>query len=1327
MIVDGEQPEIINVREAARRLNRHENTIRNWARSGVLKSAKVPGTSVLSFYARDVDRLRERRGAAVASVQDERRVIGPELVDASQLNQWASTREAQHRFPGLIRRLLASTPGITDISIRAGEGVSAPGWDGQAESSGSAFLPSGSLRFEFGAGVKPGSKAEADYRKRCDDPLGVDPSESVFVFATPRRWQGAAKWASEKQAEGHFADVRVLDADDLEGWLQQTPAVHHWISELLGRRPQDANTMEQWWDRFRARTKPPLPASLFLAGRKEESERLADLLLDSRPQVVVVKATWREEAVAFIWATIERLRNEGKHLQPPLIVKSDETWSRVASEPGLMMLIPFFDDVELLAAKQAGHNVIIPIGWEQAAPGEHIELRRLDRHEATKALESAKLKDSQDAYQLSALARRSLPSLIRKLASNPTFARPAWSQPPDAALLAPLVLVGSWTASDADQAIVSQLVGRPWHEIETSLAKWRNVDDPPFVRPGTQWHLASAQEAFLLFHDLLTTSELQRWEEIAAGVLLERDPKLDLSPDDRPMAQLTGAVRKHSSVLRRGLAQSIALLGTESEPLSDGLTSRDHANRLVRKLLDEANGDTSGKLWGSLADELQLLAEAAPEAFLDAVHADLDTDQPILRLMFQDSEDGSGLFTASPHTGLLWALEVLCWSAAHLSDAARALARLAAIDPGGRLSNRPLNSLSDIFVGWIRHTGATPGARFASLQQINQETPEVAWELTLAIWPSQHATSSPPASPRFHDWKPETRRVSIGDWIDFVTQLVQLAIDQANVNAERWAQLSQRLGPLPPDERERVLQALENFTDSASLSSAEQLTLWEAVDREVARHRRFPSAEWSMSEELLIRMEAIAAGIEPQSDVGRYAYLFDWRPDLPGIGKREEHYEEVLARMRKEAIQDTLESGSIDGLRSLAERSKAHGQLGWTVAEVAPEDLTTELLELLDSDSQSLRALAEGWARRTMLDKGVAWLRTSLNRPEMSKLSRRKALALAAPANSATWDALGDIDPSLSDAYWKEVGIWNVENADVDRAVQELLHHHRPWVAVDLLAFAAHGHNDGQAAEVKPALVAKVLDRAVAAELDTQSQSPGYEVGVLLDYLEKKGYADDELARYEFLFFSLLEHHREPRALYSALRESPDLFIDLVKRVYRGKNERRRQLNERDAALAQHAWRILENWRQVPGRRENGTIDAKQLDSWVQEARLAFADSDRADIGDEQIGAVLSASPEGSDGIWPAEAVRDLIERIGSTSIESGLHVGLRNSRGITSRGVYDGGDQERALAVKYRDWARECSSQWPRTSRMLRNIADSYEREAHMHDVDAEISGDVE
>jgi excisionase family DNA binding protein len=52
---------LIGTREAARRLRVHENTIRNWADTGVLPCARrLPGSRFRRFRIADVEALRDR-------------------------------------------------------------------------------------------------------------------------------------------------------------------------------------------------------------------------------------------------------------------------------------------------------------------------------------------------------------------------------------------------------------------------------------------------------------------------------------------------------------------------------------------------------------------------------------------------------------------------------------------------------------------------------------------------------------------------------------------------------------------------------------------------------------------------------------------------------------------------------------------------------------------------------------------------------------------------------------------------------------------------------------------------------------------------------------------------------------------------------------------------------------------------------------------------------------------------------------------------------------------------------------------------------------------
>ena len=53
------------------------------------------------------------------------------LVTATQIADWANTRDAQASLPRLIRRLVCRNASITQVAIPAGDSVNAPGWDGE--------------------------------------------------------------------------------------------------------------------------------------------------------------------------------------------------------------------------------------------------------------------------------------------------------------------------------------------------------------------------------------------------------------------------------------------------------------------------------------------------------------------------------------------------------------------------------------------------------------------------------------------------------------------------------------------------------------------------------------------------------------------------------------------------------------------------------------------------------------------------------------------------------------------------------------------------------------------------------------------------------------------------------------------------------------------------------------------------------------------------------------------------------------------------------------------------------------------------------------------
>jgi len=194
-----------------------------------------------------------------------------------------------------------------------------------------------------------------------------------------------------------------------------------------------------------------------------------------------------------------------------------------------------------------------------------------------------------------------------------------------------------------------------------------------------------------------------------------------------------------------------------------------------------------------------------------------------------------------------------------------------------------------------------------------------------------------------------------------------------------------------------------------------------------------------------------------------------------------------------------------------------------------------------------------------------------------------------------------------------------------------------------------------------------------------------------------------------------------PDTLIEHLIEEPAFFVQLVSQVFRS------DLPEEEAAerleirqqRARNAYEFIHIVDRVPGQVENA-VDPEKLKKWVVAAREGCAAKGRAEVGDLQIGQLLAQSPTGTDGIWPHEHVRDILELVDSEPMERGLSIARQNARGVTSRSFGEGGLQEKDLAARYRADAVAVMTRWPRTGALLNSLARSYARDANWHDRDA-------
>ena len=227
-------------------------------------------------------------------------------VTAEHIVKWTETnpRRAQETLPLLVKRLIFESVSPSLIRFPSGDSVLEKGWDGILKTSGgNAYVPLGESAWELSTQKSVAKKANEDYSKRTKNPEGIDKKASTFVFVTTRKWR-YRNWLSMKKTQGQWLDIKVLTPIELVDWLEKCPSVHRWFARLIGNRPEGAWDLEQAWDAWSLATKPPCNTDLVIAGRKDKSMQLSQLL-SSKADIISISAETKEEAYAYVIASIK--------------------------------------------------------------------------------------------------------------------------------------------------------------------------------------------------------------------------------------------------------------------------------------------------------------------------------------------------------------------------------------------------------------------------------------------------------------------------------------------------------------------------------------------------------------------------------------------------------------------------------------------------------------------------------------------------------------------------------------------------------------------------------------------------------------------------------------------------------------------------------------------------------------------------------------------------------------------------------------------------------------------------------------------------------------
>lgn len=888
---------------------------------------------------------------------------------------------------------------------------------------------------------------------------------------------------------------------------------------------------------------------------------------------------------------------------------------------------------------------------------------------------------------------------------------PGWNRLSYASELAIANLLGSWNEqNEADIKIIRQLVNKDSESWLSTIREILHQPTSPLALRNGKWRVIQRENLWDALGTRIFDKDLDNFKTQVISALTERDPQFDLPIRDRFAASMFGKTLKNSPELRKGMAESLAILGNRSHNLVNCSLNKPEIVAVfsVRKILENADW----VLWGSLNDLLPLLAEAAPNEFLKAVENALQQSPCPFDQLFP--RESSGITGRNYITGLLWALETLAWEEEFLVRACVLLGELATHDTGEtNWANRPSNSLRTIFLPWFPQTKAPVEKRKVAIQTLMKEVPEIAWRLLLNLLPNQNQFTSGSYKPSWRTKIPDDwgTKISQQEYWGQILSYADLAVSIASNSIDKLTEIIGQLNNLPKPSFDKILQILSS-EKIVNQPEDQRLHLWTSLTNFVSKHKRYSDAKQALPAEIASKIEEVTSNIAPTNPLNLYRRLFDNREyDLYEENQNWEEKRKKLEERRKTALQNILSYGGINAIFQFAETVEAPFLVGYILAIDGKVETDQILLPAyLDTENKNFLLLAGGYVWNSQQIRGLPWV-DELDKSNWSLVQIGQFLRCL-PFTDETWMRVTQWLDDAEKEYWAKVNVnpYGV-NADFRTAMSKLIDYGRPNAAIACLSQTLYAKQS-----LDKQLSVKALLSAVS------SKEPSYEMDVhniteIIKALQNDTETNpDDLFQVEWAYLPLLDHYggSSPQTLEFRLASDSSFFCEVIRLVYRSKKENKpkAETSENEKAIATNAWRLLHEWRTPPGVSPERIFSEEKFSEWFEKVKMSCAESGHLEVALTHIGHVLFYCPPDPSGLWINRVVADVLNAKDADDIRNGFNSEIYNSRGV--HWIDPTGKPEKELAENYRKKAEDVENAgYQRLAAMLRVLAEEYIHEA--------------
>ena len=1276
---------------------------------------------------RTADKLAPVLGIAAEELLQARSTLpaAPEVlrITALRLTQWGATRRAEEELPELLSRLIRSELFAAGfIRAPSDERIIEPGPDIAVNNPAGAtrHIPGGHSVWEVSTREDVQKKATEDLSRR-KIPDGWQRDTTSFVFVTTQSWPGAGEWAYQQNPKHSWRSISVLDATDLQAWIEESLGVQLWLMDRMGLEREGFQWLRVAVEDWCSVSDPHPTTALLKSSVERHFTAWRDWLRSPPRNPLTIIGESRGEALLFAQALIEHQASHAARTPIEGLCLSTEEALRhlVGSPPSDVVVIPTNDRVRELAIAYSKVLRVVLTTTGQPRVSNPLTVERA----GTTAVHEFLVGEGIDSGRATQLARSSggSVSVLRRLTHKDGAESLSFQAPNQLShILAAAGLFGIWDAgSQADRKLVLRLTGQPCDEdLEEAWTQLLGLSESPVWMDGERRGVNSRLDTWQRFTEpRITPQALDRY-------FIEVATALGSAPLIRPGAGLLlpgqfQALRDSqiSGELLRGLAHVLVLLAEFGDRINRRLVGPPLSARVQQAVFGALEDLTVHRL-RALHTVLPLLAEAAPEAFLEVMEADLQqTDsaqKALLNYRREVSDTGSGMHligntdALTYRSHLMRAYEVLAWFPEHVEQAIALLARLADENVLDHHGGQPRHCLSELLKPWNCGSVLNAQRHCVVLRNIAKNHPEWAFELILECLPAQqdfaHGANLPllrgqpdgADAARSEEHELAVYRTATDILVEYA------ATSQTNVHAAIGS-----VDHLPEEEASRVWESVsdwgtsEDRTDEERTRLVRQLTAYS--DRTLIQ-----SAREANRDEARTLLEKLSMFQVAAPDL----WLFNDDAVMRERNSDDSSWEETEERLelkRRSALRTLRDSGGVEAILSLVPEVRNTRMLGAVASRVlSTEEVHSTGTEALQAGGDSERSPMR-WFIQGLLDQiddsdADALIPIVGSSPFASENPNWLPCLLArfplGPGASRA-DALSGDGLNL---YWQQFdsGHQIIASDRKDWLITGLCSVQRPRAAL----WALRGNFEGTRTESLRLLI-DTLPQSTEQNLDHFDQE-------LVSAIRRRPDLNpDDAAAIEFIFFDVLKADEMP-ALAQAVASDPSWF-QWALMLCMGRRDDEADPSEwserRENApewLRSRAYRLFEWLPRLPGTTSGG-YDVNQGLAWTTSI-LSFAEEhNRREVAETLLGHAFANSGFHEDGA-PTKELTELLELVRCTRIEQGVATTVGNQLGAVLLPRSDPGHPYRARADFYRDLDARYRDSAPRAARVMRLLQRRFE-----------------